>query len=120
MLTLKAIRKASNFMKQALGLPGICIAFIGAAFTGGAATLVTFDDLSPGPVGNFVVIQNGYEGLQWSGFGVLDGSLLPPADGYHAGVVSPNNVAFNFDQYHRTSIISSVSAFNLDSADLTA
>jgi hypothetical protein len=50
----------------------------------------------------------------------LDGVIMPAGEGYNAGMVSPNNVAFNFDQYDRTAYISSSSAFNLYSAYLTA
>jgi len=86
-----------------------------------AQTLVTFDDLSPGSgSGSFINIPNGYENLQWLGFGVLDGSLITPASGYNNGIVSPNNVAFNDDQFDRSASVSSSGTFNLNSAYLTS
>lgn len=99
---------------------GIGFLFVGGALSCNATTLLNFDDLSPGPAGDYAVIQNGYGGLQWSGFGVLDATLLTVQDGYQAGMISPGNVAFNYDQFDRTAVISSGSAFNLDSAYLTA
>jgi hypothetical protein len=63
-------------------------------------TVVTFDDinldLTPGYVTN---IPNGYEGLSWSNFFVVNAVLLSNKDGYltgaNYGMVSPPNVAFN-------------------------
>jgi hypothetical protein len=37
--------------------------------------LLSFDDLLPG------LILNGYGGLEWNNFGVLDGSILPVTSG---------------------------------------
>lgn len=56
--------------------------------------LVTFDDLSllshGGP------IPDGYAGLSWDYFGVLDPQRLPSGSvGYLNGMVSPSHVAFN-------------------------
>src|ERR1700690_3341936 len=107
-------------MKPSLKSSGICIAVIGATLTGNATLLLNFDDLSTGPSGSYVGIQNGYGGLQWSGFGAINATLLSPPDGYQAGMISPDNVAFNYDQYDRRASISSGNVFNLDSAYLTA
>lgn len=86
-----------------------------------AQSLVTFDDLSPGSgSGSFINIPNGYENLQWLGFGVLNGSLITPVSGYNNGIVSPNNVAFNDDQFDRSASVSSSGTFNLNSACLTS
>jgi hypothetical protein len=60
-----------------------------------AATLITFDDLSPGT--SYIGLGNGYAGLRWADFYVLDGSRQSTNTGYHIGVVSSNNVAFNVD-----------------------
>ncbi len=107
-------------MKSSFKSAGIGFLFAGVALSCGATTLLNFDDLSPGPAGSYAVIKNGYSGLQWSGFGVLDATLLTVPDGYQAGMISTRNVAFNYDQFDRTAVISSGSAFNLDSAYLTA
>jgi hypothetical protein len=107
-------------MKPSLKSSGICIAIIGATLTGNATILLDFDDLSTGPAGSYAVIQNGYGGLQWSGFGAINATLLSPPDGYLAGMISPDNVAFNDDEYDRRASISSGNVFNLDSAYLTA
>ena len=86
-----------------------------------AGALVTFDDLSPGSgSGSFINIPNGYENLEWLGFGVLNGSLITPVSGYNNGIVSPDNVAFNDDEFDRTASVSSGGTFNLNSAYLTS
>ena len=79
------------------------------------ATLVTFDNLSDG--GGGTQIANGYSGLNWNNFYVLDTALFGATSGYMAGTVSGNNVAYN--AYGTAAAISS-SAFNLTSAYLTA
>ena len=89
----------------------LCAAILGVAasrdsFAGTTETALTFDDLSPGSgSGSYINIPNGYGNLQWLGFGVLNGSLITPASGYNNGIVSPNNVAFNDDEYDRTATI---------------
>lgn len=92
--------------------------------TADAQTLLTFNSLSPGPSGSSINIPNGYGGLQWSGFGVINATLLSVPEGYLTGMVSGPNVAFNDDPYGppstaRTAYISSSSPFNFDSAYLT-
>jgi hypothetical protein len=85
------------------------------------ATLLTFDDLPSGTPSNpdFAVIPNGYGGLNWDNFGVLDGLAAEPSYGYYTGVVSPNNVAFNLDGFPASISVSSGS-FDLESAYLTS
>jgi hypothetical protein len=56
-----------------------------------AGASVTFDDLS----GSMANIPNGYAGLNWSNFCSLDGTSMSSTSGYHNGIISPNNVAFN-------------------------
>ena len=107
-------------MKTFFRLLGLSVFSIGAPQIIGAATLMTFDDLSPGPNNGYLTIANGYAGLQWSGFGVFDGAAQPVTYGYRTGMVTPNNVAFNYDEFDRSADISSSSAFDLDSAYLTA
>jgi hypothetical protein len=85
-----------------------------------AASLWTFDELATPediPGLNYSTIPDGYGGLSWSNFGVLDGSIRPASEGYHTGLVSPNNVAFNF-YGDPASISLSGGLFNLDSAYL--
>ncbi len=97
----------------------LCISVLRFGATQGAtaATLLTFDNLSPGS--SYGVIPNGYGGLQWQGFGVIAGTQFPTT-AYYTGMVSPTNVAFDFDQYDRRAYISSSTPFNLDSAYLTS
>lgn len=82
------------------------------------ATIITFDDLPfTGPTGA-TPVPNGYGGLNWNNFGELDGLSLPTSYGYHTGVVSPNNVAYNF--FGEPATISDPSGvFDLESAYLT-
>ncbi len=83
---------------------------------GTAPAVITFDDLSPGL--DWMPIQNGYAGLQWSNFGVLNGSLRPANEGYHAGTISLPNVAFNL--FGNPASLSSSIPFDLHSAYLTS
>jgi len=79
--------------------------------------ILTFDDL-PGVGGfdQYLLVPNGYGGLQWQNFQYMDG-LAQPNSGYLNGVVSPNNIAFN--DAGNPALISDGS-FNLNSAYLTA
>ncbi|MGD0059414.1 MAG: PEP-CTERM sorting domain-containing protein [Verrucomicrobiia bacterium] len=62
-----------------------------------AQTVVTFDDL-PSSLGG-AAIPNGYQGLSWSNFFVVNAVLMSNVNGYvtgaNYGMVSPSNVAFN-------------------------
>jgi len=79
-----------------LTLPLACFAMLtlSAAITR-SQTLVTFDDISidfHGP------IPNGYQGLTWSNFWMLNAVLfsnVAGVTGYSYGMVSPSDVAFN-------------------------
>ena len=76
----------------------ICSVLAGASTTGSAASLLTFDELPTPqviPGENYGPITNGYGGLRWDNFDVLDGAIEPTGRGYHDGMVSPDNVAFN-------------------------
>jgi hypothetical protein len=105
-------------MKLQSKLMCIGIAFLGATTAGNAQVLLTFDDLStvppvPGEPGEGV-IPNGYGGLDWNNFGVLDGMEAQPTYGYNTGVVSSPNVAFN--EYGSPASIATPSGlFDLDS-----
>ena len=95
------VRCSANSIKTMKLLSALfCVPLVSHAAA--AATRVTFDDLSPGPAGSYIAIPNGYGGLQWSGFGVLNGTLTSPPSGYQYGIVSPDNVAFNYDEFDRT------------------
>jgi hypothetical protein len=114
-------RKA--FMKQLRVLAYVGIAFLGLSVVGNAQQLLTFDDLptpSSGPGGpDYGPIPNGYGGLNWGTFNVIDGLAVNPATGYYTGVVSPSNVIFNV--YGEPATISNPHGlFDLDSAYLTA
>lgn len=79
--------------------------------------LMTFDEWPDTTYG--WMITNGYLGLSWSNFFVLDG--LEYADGlsgYAAGVVSPDNIAFNGNGLPAS--ISSAVPFDFNSAYVTA
>lgn len=85
--------------------------------------ILTFDDLNPdslpgGSAFSDAPIPNGYGGLQWNNFWVLD---VPQSgltgEGYNTGLVSGDNVAFN--AYGNSAAISGGS-FNLNSVYLTA
>jgi hypothetical protein len=89
------------------------------AQAGDAATVLTFDDLQPEPPpGNgWVRISNGYGGLQWDNFGVLDGSVQQATSAYRIGMVSPRNVAFNLSG--NPASVSRSTGFTLHSAYVT-
>jgi hypothetical protein len=114
-------QKTGSPMKLFPRLAGIGILFIGTILTCGASTLLTFDELPTPeviPGLNYTNIPNGYGGLLWNNFGVLDGAICPANEGYHAGMVSSNNVAFNC--YGAPASISVAGgSFNLESAYLT-
>jgi len=106
-------------MKTLLALSFLCVFLFVAPPGTPAATLLTFDDFNLSP-NDFVTIPNSYQGLGWSGFGMFNGSTAPESEGYRTGMVSPNNVAFNDDEYDRSAQISSSTPFNFDSAYMTA
>lgn len=89
----------------------------GVAFAG--TNTITFDDLNPGSLpGAYASIPNGYNGLQWNNFYVLDVPQSGVTDtGYNYGLVSGSNLAFN-GAGDAASI--SGASFNLNSAYLTA
>jgi PKD repeat protein len=57
------------------------------------STFLTFDDLSPGS--DYAMIPDGYGGLRWYNFYVINGAQRPAGEGYHIGTISTPNVAFN-------------------------
>jgi hypothetical protein len=82
-------------MKRRLSYLLIVFGFLVVGPGPAQAGIITFDDLpAPDPLGSLV--PNGYAGLQWNNFYYLNGtSNAYNPSGYQAGVVSPNNVAFN-------------------------
>jgi hypothetical protein len=78
---------------------------------------LTFDDLAPD--GGFLAVSNGYGGLNWSNFLVVNAvTTESPGTGYQNGMVTPSNVIFDSDA--EPAYITSAGLFNLDSAYLTA
>jgi hypothetical protein len=99
----------------------VCAISLGTISAGMAGTILTFDELATPqviPTLNYGTIPNGYGGLLWKNFGVIDGLLRPASEGYNTGVVSPRNVAFNFDGRPAAITIGS-GLFDLNSAQLT-
>lgn len=108
-------------MKLGSRLLCVGVAFLGATTAGHALEVLSFDGLSTPeviPGLNYGTIPDGYGGLQWNNFGVLDGAIRPANEGYHAGLVSSPNVAFNFDG-NPAWISVAAGVFDLNSAFLT-
>jgi hypothetical protein len=95
----------------------ICLTSILLPLSVPAAVTVNFDDLAPRPLGSWVYVPQVYAGLQWYGFGVLDGSLQSADSPYRIGIVSPNNVVFNLSG--REVAIVCPTGFTLRSAHFT-
>jgi hypothetical protein len=112
-----------EYMNRIVRVACIGITLLGVAGGGNAQELLTFDDLatvSPAPgVPSQGVIPDGYGGLDWLNFGVVDGLEVDPTYGYYTGVVSSANVAVN-EFSSPASIVISSGLFDLDSAYLTA
>jgi uncharacterized repeat protein (TIGR03803 family) len=82
-----------------------------------AGTLITFDDLTDNGVGT--PITNGYHGLDWNSFYVLNTPDYETQNsGYITGTVSPPNVAYNASGDPAS--ISSATSFTLTSGYFTA
>ena len=79
-----------------------------------SAQLITFDDLADN--GGGTAIGNGYSGLDWDNFNVLNTASLVPS-GFVNGTVSTSNVAYN-DQANPATI-TSPTGFNLVDAQFT-
>jgi hypothetical protein len=101
--------------------------FAGAAFfiQPAAALTITFDDLADtsGGLGG-APIPNGYQGLNWTNWNVLNTALFTTnflggnPSGALPGTVSPPNVAYN--PTGGEAILSSSTPFTFNGADLTA
>ncbi len=79
-----------------------------------SAQLITFDDLADN--GSGTAISNGYSGLDWDNFNVLNTASLIPS-GFVNGIASTSNVAYN-DQANPATI-TSPTGFNLVDARFT-
>ena len=98
---------------------GVSLCLMGLISDAGAATLITFDDLS---ASGGTPISNGYMGLDWDNFGALNTQTMVISgypNGYANGVVSLNNVAFNYNS-NPANFSDSSTPFALNSLYLTA
>ncbi|MGD0898711.1 MAG: hypothetical protein ABR915_12815 [Thermoguttaceae bacterium] len=90
------------------------MALLLAGATAAQATVLNFDSLP----GDSVAIPNGYGGLNWSNFYYLNAaSYSGNPSGYLAGMVSPNNVAYN--AFGDPASFSSATTLTLNSAYFT-
>src|SRR5882724_10163594 len=105
----------TSTLKLSMLLASACFGLLGVLPLARSVVL-TFDDLSPGT--SNVVVPNGYGGLLWTNFEVLDGSRRPTNDGYRKGMVSSPNVVFN--AFGNSASFSSNGVFDLNSAYVTA
>jgi hypothetical protein len=88
------------------------------AASSASAQLITFDDLIDNGNDNGTAINNGYAGLNWDSFNVLNTTSFL-ASGFVNGTVSPHNVAYN-DQANPAAISSMTkTGFNLVDANFT-
>jgi hypothetical protein len=86
--------------------------------------VITFDDLNPSSLPgkdafDEAPIPNGYDGLEWNNFWVMDVPQTGVGEGYGNSLVSGDNVAFN-GYGNPASISINAGSFDLDSAYLTA
>jgi uncharacterized repeat protein (TIGR03803 family) len=81
--------------------------------TGTAAT-ITFDELS----GTEQPVPSGYGGLTWSNFDYMDALTMGQESGFTAGMISPPNVAYNYNGTPASII--SINPFDFLSGYLTA
>lgn len=85
-----------------------------------SAEVITFDDITDDGSGAGTIISNGYAGLNWDNFRVMNApafTLNYGLNGYQNGVVSGTNVAFNAFGYE--AVTSSGGTFTFDSAYFT-
>lgn len=108
-------------MKSAIILFCSCVSFAVLPVLA-ASTNLTFDGLATAtqPGGEqYSPIPNGYGGLQWNNWDVINvNTVQQKSSGYHTGLISPNNVAFN--PYGDSASFSATGLFDFDSAYLTS
>jgi hypothetical protein len=108
------LRKKFFKLGVAATLTGVSIASIS---TGQAqAVVVTFDDIPNSGYGS--PISNGYAGLNWDNFGVLNTLNIP--SGYQNGTVSKSNIAYNGAGYSALINLAGGGTFDFNSTYLTA
>lgn len=112
-----------SFRNGLLGLSAVALLVGTGAFIGpAAANTITFDDITDTSNGTFgTQIANGYQGLNWNNFYVLntaDYAANVGSNGATNGTTSRPNVAFNGNGDLAT--FTSASNFNLVSAEMTA
>jgi len=98
---------------------GLCTTLLLATLPARAQVqnLITFDDLNPSPN---PIVQNGYQGLTWTNFGVVNSQQLFNAigpNGFTNGTVSSPNVVTTLRGGMAS--IDSPTPFTLDSLDLS-
>ena len=94
--------------------------FLFAAIGGSVqARLITFDDLTDTSLnGEGTPIKNGYAGLDWDNFNVLNTQSISPPNGFVNGTVSVPNVAYNVGGLEAS--ISSLTPIDLDKLQMAA
>jgi hypothetical protein len=97
-----------------------CLVFLlllwaGSSLPVAGAALLTFDDLTD----NGIPISNGYGGLQWSNFYVLNAvTFAGNPSGYLAGMITRSNVAYN--AFGSPARLFNANPFDLNSGYFTA
>ena len=90
---LLGLRRQCVWTRRSCGLvPAVIALVMSLAPAPAAATTATFDDISTDDIG---LIPNGYQGLQWTNFGFVNGSVQHPGSGFDNGAVSGLYTAFN-------------------------
>ncbi len=95
-----------------VGLALGCLLTLGGAPA--RADIITFNDMPNAGLGT--PISDGYHGLSWSNFYVLDSTQNQPS-GYLNGATSPTNVAYN--GWGAPAVISSTTLFDLNGGYFT-
>ena len=107
---------AALLRHSALSLAFAILATLALQSTAGATT-INFDDLN-GSGHDGSLITTAYQGYSWENFYVLDGTQPHAGDGYHTGIVSENNIAYN--GFGNFSQITNATPFTLDGGAFTA
>jgi hypothetical protein len=103
-------------------VPAVCLSLlVFSAVSASSQTVLTFDDIFSSNPPSGLLITNGYQGLNWVNFGVLNVPLTVQNQGItgcYYGMASASNVAVN-GFGNGADIISPVTNFNFVSAYLT-
>lgn len=111
-----AMKFAALLKTSALSLAFAIFAIVALQVPAGATT-INFDDLN-GSGHDGSLIASPYQGYNWENFYVLDGTQPHAGDGYHTGVVSGKNIAYN--GFGNFSQITNATPFTLDGGAFTA